>query len=424
MPSRLFPRLMLLLLGVLAVNAIVMLALLRFAAFDATTAYTARSLETQVVAADSLLASPDRAAAEARFAQLGLRLAANPPPSTRPLAPLWHDVSAALAERLPARKAHIVTRPDPMLWVAAEHRGDGWIGVPLLGLRGSLRATTALGFVLAVLIVTGAAALATRTLVRPLRTLAAAAPRIAAGEPAPPLPPRAAAEIRDLAEALERAAGDVRIANREREIMLAGISHDMRTPLARLALALEMVDGDAELRRGMATDIAEIDAIVGQFIGFVRDGRGENATVTDLGALLDDAIAAQQRAGRTWQRKGAARLNLRVKPLALRRTLDNLLENAACHGHDPLEVELRADGAGAVVFVRDRGPGVADDRLHDLGRPFYRVDAARSTSGSGLGLAIAARTAAAHGGALALRNRAGGGFEAELRLRGAANGER
>jgi len=416
MPRRLFPRLLVLLLAVLIANAMIALWLLRAATFDTTASYSARSLETQIVAADALLASTDRAAAEARLVSLGLRHQHEAPAPGRAALGMWRLVESTLSARLPARELRIAPQPQPTLWIAAARAGDGWIGIPLLGLRDSLRGTTAISLLLTLLIVTGAAALIARTLVEPLHLLAKAAPRIAAGEPAPALPAHAAVEIRDLAGALDRAATDARNAAREREIMLAGLSHDMRTPLARLGVALEMIDGEADLKHGMSADIAELDAMTGQFIAFVRDGRDEAVADTDVGALLDEALAAQQRAGREWVRRGARDLRLRAKPLALRRALDNLLENAVRHGRAPFEAELDGDARSVRITIRDHGPGVPTARLADLGRPFFRADPARSGAGSGLGLAIAARLAAAHGGSLDLRNRGGGGFEAVLRL--------
>ncbi len=247
--------------------------------------------------------------------------------------------------------------------------------------------------------------------------LATAAPGLAAGAPAPTLPRSAAAEISELATALNRAAADTQIAARERQLVLAGLSHDMRTPLARLTIALELLDGgDAATRDGMQADIAELDAIIGQFISYVRDGRDEPGCIVDLSDLLDEALAAQQRSGRQWQRSGDAHVSIYAKPLALRRALDNLIENAARHGAAPFEIELVALDHGCAIRVRDRGPGVDENALPQLGQPFYRSNAARTGPGSGLGLATVIRVAAWHGGSLRLRNRDGGGFEAELIL--------
>ena len=186
--------------------------------------------------------------------------------------------------------------------------------------------------------------------------------------------------------------------------------------LARLVLALELIGGDEATRAGMVADLAELDAILDQFIAYVRDGRDEPGQTVDLGLLLDDVLAAQRRAGHAWERESEGSVALYAKPLALKRALENLLEYAQRHGAAPFSVELKRESAGVSLFVRDRGPGVAPDKLNELGRPFYRADAARTSPGSGLGLATVMRVAAWHGGSLRLANRPGGGFEAQLRL--------
>ncbi len=233
------------------------------------------------------------------------------------------------------------------------------------------------------------------------------------------MPAHAAAEIVELANALDRAASATRAIAQERQLMLAGLSHDLRTPLARLVLGLELVGGDVGVREGMATDIAELDTILDQFIAYVRDGRDETGQMIDLGIVLDEALAAQARAGRQWQRSGAATFRLHAKPIAVRRAIDNLLENAGRHGAAPFGVELYTTAPGATLSVCDGGRGVPAEVLPDLGRPFYRGDSARGGTGTGLGLATVARVAAWHGGTLSLQNRPQGGFEARLHLVGA-----
>jgi len=417
MLRRLFPRLVVLLASVLALYTLVGAALLIGATREQAMQHTLRSLETKILAADVLLAQSDRIGAEQRLQMLGVQHRDTAPAADEEaIGAFQRDVARELAKHMPTRRMHPSAVPEPMLWVATEHANDGWIGIPVLYLRSALRWSSALAFVAAVLLVFAAAAWYARTLVQPLRTLAAAAPGLAAGEAAPPLPRHATSEIADLASALDRAAADTRAAAQERQLMLAGLSHDMRTPLARLVLALEMIDGDAAMRAGMAADLAELDAILDQFVAYVRDGRDEPGQLIDVGLLLDEVLAAHRRGGFVCERRGTATLPLYAKPLALRRTFDNLLENAQRHGAAPFDVELRKLDAGAAILVRDRGPGVLSEKLHELGTPFYRADPARNGRGSGLGLATVMRVAAWHGGALELRNRDGGGFEAELRL--------
>jgi two-component system, OmpR family, osmolarity sensor histidine kinase EnvZ len=377
----------------------------------------ARALHAQVVAADALLALPDRSAALAGLRDLDIAWVSELPVGERPSLPLLVQTESRLGARLPGRPMRLSGTPV-QLWVQAHPPMQGWIAIPVLGegqplRRGLLFALVAIG-----VLVLLAAALFARSLIRPLRELAAAAPGIVAGEPPPAAPRFASEEIVELQRALADAAGRTHAAARDRELMLAGISHDMRTPLARLRYALALGDHatDEVMRTGMERDIDELDGIVGQFIDYVRDGRDEPLETVDLIAMLRALAEDEARQGRAWRLGLPNIATLSGRPLALRRALTNLFDNAARHGSAPFEAELDAQGDGWRLRVLDRGPGVPEAALADLGRPFHRVDRARSTSGSGLGLATVTRIAVVHGGGLRLHNREGGGLVAELSL--------
>ncbi len=433
--GRLHTRLQLLL--VVVVIAVVILAALAFriTTRDSSAERMGRSLHAQVVAADALLSMPDRAAADTQMRQLGMRWRPTLPPGERPTIPLLRKTEAQVGARMPERPMRLSGSPAE-LWVQSRD-GRGWIGIPVLGDGEPLKRGVLLSLIAITVLVLTAGAVLARTLTHPLRRLAAAAPAIVAGDVPPPLR-FASDEMLELQRSLAVAAEHTRAAARDRELMLAGLSHDMRTPLARLRYGLALVesDVDASARDAMEQDIDEIDAIIGQFIDYVRDGRDEAESEVDLVEILHALVERDAQAGRDWTVIAPERAVLRGRPLALRRALGNLLANASKHGAAPFEVSLEAapvvtvppvvisaeamNGAAAVagwrLSVRDRGLGVPEDVLADLGRPFHRVDTARGTPGSGLGLASVARVAALHRGSLRLRNRDGGGLEAELRL--------
>lgn len=375
-----------------------------------------RTLHAQALAADALLAQGDIAATRDGLRALAIDWRATPPADEGARMPFLERTGARVAARLPGRALRWSGSPA-RLWVQARPPAQGWFGIPVAGAREPLRRGLLLSLLAIGALVLAASAWFARGLARPLQRLAAAAPGIVAGDPPPPLPAGASAEIGELRDALADAAERTRAAARDRELMLAGISHDMRTPLARLryALALAPEVGDDD-RAGMERDIDELDAIVGQFIDFVRDGRDEPAEPVDLVALLHAVADDQGRHGRAWTLHLPPEATVPARPLALRRALANLLDNAARHGAAPFEIELDTVDAGWRVRVMDRGPGVPEAAMAGLGRPFHRVDVARGTPGSGLGLASVARVAAVHGGGLVLHNRIGGGLIVELTL--------
>lgn len=251
---------------------------------------------------------------------------------------------------------------------------------------------------------------------RSLDALTRAARRVGRGETPEQLPESGPAELRTVAGAFNRMAGDLAALERERATVLAGISHDLRTPLARLRLALEMLEGDAAVREGIATDVDEIDSVIGQFLDYAR-GADETRVDGDLDALLVELVEGYRKRGLDVAfHVGGARHS--IAPTAVRRAVTNLVNNALRHGGAPVEVQARREGDAAIVEVRDRGPGIPASQVERLKQPFTRLNEARGAEGgAGLGLAIVERIARAHGGTLEFKAREGGGLVARLVLR-------
>ena len=417
MPRTLHARLVLLLAAVVIAALAAAAIAFGLSTRNSSAERLARSLHAQVLAADALLAQQDRAAADAGLDALGIVRRAEPPPGGPPSLRFLLRAEASVGARLTRRVVRLSGAPT-RLWVQVRPPMRGWIGIPVMGEGQPLRRGLLLTLAAIGALVLLAAGLFARSLTRPLRLLADAAAGIVAGEPPPPPPRFASGEMLELQRALADAAEQTRAAARDRELMLAGLSHDMRTPLARLryALALDDHGADAAKRAGMERDIEELDGIVGQFIDYVRDGRDEPLDSVDLVAMLQALAGDEARQGRAWRLELPGSATLCGRPLALRRALANLFDNAARHGAAPFEAGLDAMGQGWRLQVFDRGPGVPQAALADLGRPFHRVDRARGTPGSGLGLASVARIALVHGGGLRLRNRDGGGLVVELSL--------
>ena len=281
---------------------------------------------------------------------------------------------------------------------------------PVLGLRWIGWAAALL-----VLALAGAWLIASR-IARPLAALTRAAGRLGRGEAHQAVPEEGARELRELAAAFNRMASDLASIERERAMVLAGISHDLRTPLSRLRLALEMSVPDDGATQAMVADIEEMDAVIGQFLDYAR-GETETKNVDDLNNLLVDVCGHYARLGK--------RITLHDEPvppfafarLAMRRAVANLVDNALRYAGEPIEIRSRVAGNVAQVEVLDRGPGVPTQEAERLKRPFTRLDSARSgPGGSGLGLAIVERVARSHGGSLDLLPRHGGGLVARLTL--------
>ena len=310
----------------------------------------------------------------------------------------------------------------PALWVRAPSLGDGWLKVPLYPhpLRGQ-KIWSVLGWFLAIgLLSTASAWIFVSQLNQPLKRLVFAARQLGQGRSVRLPVSDTPSEMTEVYRAFNQMAEDVEQAGQERELMLAGVSHDLRTPLTRLRLSLELMPKDNEFMDGMVRDIEDMDAILDQFLAFIRDGRDEEVEEVDLVELVKEVVAPYNTPVEQ------VRLCLEsIPPFALRRVsmkrlLANLIGNAMHHAGDGVEVAAYVSGdSGApyvVLSVMDRGLGIDPSELEGIFNPFTRGDRARSGKGTGLGLAIVKRIAAMHGGNVELRNRSGGGLEARVRL--------
>jgi two-component system, OmpR family, osmolarity sensor histidine kinase EnvZ len=251
---------------------------------------------------------------------------------------------------------------------------------------------------------------------QPLKSLADAARAIGQGATPKAVPETGADEIATVARAFNQMSTDLASIERERVLVLAGISHDLRTPLARLRLALELDRGaDPKLQQEMVKDIEAMDAIVEQFLAYVRTDGGESVRPdADLNAIVRAAVNRLSRNGLAAETRLGELPPLALKPGAVTRLVTNLVENALRHGNPPVEVETVTEDGRVVLRILDRGPGIPEAERERVLQPFARLDNARSTPGTGLGLAIVDRIAKAHGAELAFRTRPGGGLETRV----------
>jgi two-component system osmolarity sensor histidine kinase EnvZ len=268
------------------------------------------------------------------------------------------------------------------------------------------------------LVLLAVAILFLRNQVRPIERLAYAADAFGKGRSVPDFKPYGATEVRSAAQAFITMRERIERYVQQRTDMLAGVSHDLKTPLTRLKLELTMMGGDTV---AMREDIAEMEHMLNEYLDFARGEGGEDAQSIDLSEIVQDAAAsaAGARSG------GSDRLTVEAEPgivlsvrrNALKRCATNLIDNALKHGKHA-EVSLLRNGRNVLIAVDDDGPGIPPERREEAFRPFHRLDEGRNLQqgGSGLGLAIARDIARAHGGDLTLDTSKLGGLRAAIRL--------
>lgn len=254
-----------------------------------------------------------------------------------------------------------------------------------------------------------------RNQVKSILQLSWAADAFGRGEDVPDFKPSGAIEIRKAARSLLRMRNRIRRYADQRTAMLAGVSHDLRTPLSRLKLELALAPKDYDTGPAKK-DIEEMERMLDGYLAFARGEEGEQPVQSDLAELAREAVSAAG-ARSNLELVAAAPVPMRLRRLAMKRAISNLANNAADHGKH-LRVTILATSGEAVVTVEDDGPGISPEFYEDAFRPFSRLDASRNqnVSGVGLGLTISRDTARAHGGDVTLGKSDLGGLRATIRL--------
>ncbi len=258
---------------------------------------------------------------------------------------------------------------------------------------------------------------AVRRMTGPLEEIAAAADRLGRDVQAPPLPEKGAGEVRRAAHAFNRMQQRLRGLLDGRMRMLAAISHDLRTPITRLRLRAELIEDDEQREKTLA-DLAEMENMIASTLAFARDDAQTEARETvDLSSLVQSVCDDLSDAGRDCSFEAAPPTPYLCRPLALRRALTNLAENAVAYGARARAALIKDDNR-ITVRIDDDGPGIPEAELAQVFEPFYRLERSRSreTGGTGIGLCVVQSVAQAHGGEVRLSNRPEGGLRAELML--------
>jgi len=306
------------------------------------------------------------------------------------------------------------------LWVSFRIDGDEyWVLLPGSRIeRNEPLIWVGLGALVLVLALTGAFLIVAR-INQPLRELTRAAAQMGQGTIPAPVTETGPAEICTVARAFNQMASDLKRLDEERALLLAGVSHDLRTPLSRIRLGLEMLDdkGATEIKSDMVQDIEDIDAAISQFLDFARLADAEAMVGdADLNALVRSVVARYERSGRNVTMQLSPLPPLALRPVAIQRLVANLIDNALRHSGTAVEVRSAAEAGVAAVEVLDRGPGIPRDQAERMLQPFTRLESARTGPGTGLGLAIVNRIARMHGGDARLLPREGGGLRARVEL--------
>ena len=259
-----------------------------------------------------------------------------------------------------------------------------------------------------------------RQLNKPLLELQTAAEQVGKGDFPEPLDEQGTIEIEQVIRAFNHMSAGIQEFDRDRAVLMAGVSHDLRTPLTRIRLATEMMaDSEDYLKEGIVADIDDMNAIIDQFMDYIRHHRQEALELEDLNGFINEAVTAESNQPRTISCELDEKLpQVPLRGVAIKRVLSNLITNALRYSDDDIHIKTGFDKKRKRVYcaVLDSGPGIPEDEIERLFQPFTQGDVARGGEGSGLGLAIIKRIIDMHHGEVTLVNRPEGGLAATIYL--------
>jgi two-component system osmolarity sensor histidine kinase EnvZ len=424
-PRSLFGRLALLLLLVILISQATAIYLFR----QDRAALLARQFDdtkiVQLKALRAALATADPKSTSETLTHFGQAYQARivpqeeaPPFRGLPQNPRFEELQSRLqAELGPETELRIQPRLQ-LLWIKLQ-AGDRayWAGFPLPRPGEDAPSRALVWSLIALAVLLASAYMFAHYLARPLRQLNDAVARVGEGKSPPPLPETGPSEIVNLNRGFNGMLTYLKQAEDDRTLLLAGVSHDLRTPLARLRLGIEVGMRDEAEREGMVSDIEEMDRIIGQFLDFARGDRDAVTELRELNPIITPLVERFRRGGRVIAFDAGDLPPLPLRATAMSRLVGNLLDNALRYGKEPVEITTRRDGPSIVLEIVDHGPGIPADQVDYLKRPFVRGESARTdATGAGLGLAIVERIARMHGGVFEVLSRAGGGTLARVTL--------
>ena len=330
-------------------------------------------------------------------------------------------LSRSMSKELNGSARVRISQTDPLVyWVEAPQAPGYWVRVPLTGLQeNNLKFLTFYLSSIGFLSVLGGWLFA-RHFNRPLKALQQAAVKVGVGDFSTKLEEQGSTEVIEVTRAFNQMSRGIAALENDRRLLMAGVSHDLRTPLTRIRLATEMMSDDEDyLREGIIHDIEDMNAIIDQFIEYLRHHKREELALEDLNAIVAEVVEAEQKHHRSITFKENPSIHdVPVSMVAIKRVVTNMIENAIRYSQGDIEVETRlsSNKKFAMVVVNDQGPGIPESELETVFEPFKQGDAARGSEGSGLGLAIIKRIVDMHGGKVQLLNRPEGGLSAQIYL--------
>ncbi len=316
-------------------------------------------------------------------------------------------------------EVRITSGEQYLFWIRPPQNPDIWLKIPLTGLEEANYSPLILVLAVLACLSVGGGWLFVRQINRPLKALQLAANEVGRGDFPEPIMESGTTEVVSVTQAFNHMSRGIKQLEDDRNLLMAGISHDLRTPLTRIRLAIEMMSAqDQFLKDGIEADIEDMNNIIDQFIDYIRHDNTANVTLVDLNKLIVEVVQAETVIGRKINIISDDIPMIPLRFVAIKRVLANLIQNALRYSDGDIDIYSGKEQNQRFLFLEvcDRGPGIPTADIERLFLPFTQGDKARGTDGSGLGLAIIKRIVDKHGGRVLLKNRQQGGLSAKVLL--------
>ncbi|NVK25689.1 MAG: two-component system sensor histidine kinase EnvZ [Gammaproteobacteria bacterium] len=330
--------------------------------------------------------------------------------------------STQMSEQLGGEaEVRIYQGKESFFWVRPPQAPDYWVKMPLDGFKQkNISPLTIYLIAIGILSVVGGW-MFVRQLNRPLKALQVAAEEVGKGQFPEQLKEQGSTELVAVTRAFNQMSAGIKQLEKDRNLLMAGVSHDLRTPLTRIRLATEMMGPNEDyLKDGIINDIEDMNLIIDQFIAFIRHHKEEALVASDLNEIVASVVEAEtQNSDRTIETQFDHSIpQTMMRPMAIKRVITNLIENAFRYSEDEVRVETGIDFNNKRIFfcVSDQGPGIPEQQLENIFEPFFQGDTARGGEGSGLGLAIIKKIVELHHGEVTINNKETGGLLVMINL--------
>jgi two-component system osmolarity sensor histidine kinase EnvZ len=409
-------HLALMFVGLLLINFFIMIATLREITIKPSAKQFAEMINNQLQLIQPLLQNQDTSHATDIIDNLlpnnEIVISKDPEANSLPTLEFYNILSAELKQTKNRQILMQDSEKDPRLWIKDQSIAEYWLGFKFQAYSGKITDWVILIFLATMLMSLIAAYLFSRYMLKPFKQLAKMTEDIVAGQPTTELTKiNRSNEVNEISQLVEKSALQIQKLNKEKEMLLAGVSHDLRTPLARMRLQAEFLS-DTEIQTSFIQEIEEMDQIIGDFVSFVRSGVIEEFETVELISLINESIHGFNQTSQDIKFSAPeSKLMLNLKPISMKRVLNNLFENAFKYGKPPVEVELFHDHKKIHLSIRDHGDGVQQDQLANIFSAFVMAESKNNQHGSGLGLAIVEKLLEQNNATISVQNHENGGLQ-------------